>query len=100
MTTQQDLLLAILSMDSYNRGYGAGLIHGENVIGTATFKEDSSVIVGSDGKPIHEAAGFYAASYTLADGTTVISYRGTDGDTITDVTHGWPIALSIGDATL
>ncbi|MCA3559514.1 MAG: hypothetical protein IOC82_00605 [Aestuariivirga sp.] len=40
-----------------------------------------------------EAAGFYASAYTLADGSTVISYRGTDGlDPFAegnDILNGW-----------
>lgn len=31
MTISKDLFLAILSMDAYNRGYGAGLSDGINV---------------------------------------------------------------------
>jgi hypothetical protein len=100
MTTQRDLLLAILAMDSYNRGYGegiSGLGGTDSKIGEATFKLDSGVLKDDAGNSVHESTGFYASSYTLDAGTenetTVISYRGTDGDTITDVEYGWTVSL-------
>ena len=81
MPISKELMLAILSMDSYNRGYGAGIegLGGPgSQIGTATML-NKTIPAGS------EEAGFYAAAYTLnsvvgdmAAGTTAISYRGTD----------------------
>jgi hypothetical protein len=89
MTISKELFLAILSLDSYSRGYGAAIDDGEGVdnglgassndaIGNATFFKDR-------GDQTAKNAGFYAVSYTvgsgvdgLASGTTVISYRGTD----------------------
>jgi len=111
--TEKDLFLAILAMDSYNRGSGAGINDGgsgdtdglgaSGQIGTATINFDSGVLT-SGGVRLDEPAGFYAVAYTmsggstiegLAPGTTVISYRGTDstpaGDTTTDATRGWPL---------
>lgn len=73
----KDLLLAILSMDSYNRGDDpgiAGLGGAGTMVGNATVGSDELLPAGS------EAAGFYAVSYTLTSGETVISYRGTDGN--------------------
>ncbi|MEO1065838.1 MAG: hypothetical protein AAFW47_00525 [Pseudomonadota bacterium] len=69
-----DLFLAILAMDAYNRGYEpgiSGLGGSGSQIGTATFKQDdqSDEAIG---------AGFYAAAYELSNGQKVISYRGTD----------------------
>ena len=90
MTISKDLLLAILSLDSYSRGYGAAVDDGEGTddglgkssVGNTTYKIDSTTKLGLDNT---KAAGFYAVSYTvgegvdgIADGTTVISYRGTD----------------------
>ena len=96
MTIKKDLFLAILSMDVYNRGYGAGISDEKHVennidlglgdavgiqIGNATinFRTDS------DPQGAAAAAGFYAVAYTVGEGvegltagTTVISYRGTD----------------------
>jgi len=100
MPISKDLLLAILSMDSYNRGYGAGISdsgqndpdglgeasNGTVLVGTTTV----STILGDVSQTFNaeaQAAGFYAISYTISDGSkvdgldtgdTVISYRGTD----------------------
>ena len=79
MTTHNndnDLLLAILAMDSYNQGYGKRIDHGKGQIGTATAQ---GLPEGYDDSA-WDAAGFYAVSYTLTSGETVISYRGTDGN--------------------
>jgi hypothetical protein len=90
MTMNRDLFLAILSMDSYNRGYGRGINFGQNTgqvsrnevgarLGNATILRDANDVEG-----IAQAAGFYALAYTvsgvsgMADGTTVIAFRGTD----------------------
>jgi hypothetical protein len=102
--TEKDLFLAILAMDSYNRGYGAGINDGGSgdpdglgltgQIDTATIGQDSSIIVDGSGSRIDDDAGFYAAAYQTDDGT-VISYRGTDStptaDAATDATRGWPL---------
>lgn len=75
-----DLFLAILSMDSYNRGYGSGVsgLNETGRLGNATLKAATT-----EQKSGWESAGFYALSYTIDDasvsglaaGTTVISYR-------------------------
>ena len=81
-------------MDSYNRGYGAGIADGgkndpdglgeSGQIGSAiiTKKLDD---VSSSFLTEARTAGFYALAYTVGagiagidPGTTVISYRGTD----------------------
>ncbi len=71
MTISKDLFLAILSMDSYNQGYGKGIDHGKTQIGAATFKDDK-------GDAEAQAAGFYAIAYDVAgsgdaglDGTVI-----------------------------
>ena len=73
MTISKDLFLALLSMDAYNRGYGAGLtVEGSDAIGTqigaATIIGRSSSYEKSDAFK----AGFYAVAYeTTKDiGTT------------------------------
>jgi hypothetical protein len=96
--TERDLFLAILAMDSYNRGYGAGLNDGGvgytnglggagSHIGTATVTQQSDVAPGTPGV----AAGFYAVAYNTEYGT-VVSYRGTDStpanDLATDANKG------------
>ena len=82
--TSKDLFLAILSMDSYNRGYGegiAGLGGVGSFVGSAQITQQSGV---AENDP-ERAAGFYALAYDIGAGgpdglagTTVISYRGTD----------------------
>ncbi len=90
MSISKDLLLAILSMDAYNRDYGAGItgLGGKGTkIGTATILDDSGVLKDENGDRIDEATGFYAVSYDIPGVGTVISYRGTDG--ANDVWNGW-----------
>lgn len=76
MAISNDLFLAILAMDAYNRGYGAGMgdpntgLPGTQ-IGNATIRFDIDLPAGA------QPASFYAQSYTW-NGQTVISYRGTD----------------------
>ena len=100
MTTSKDLMLAILAMDSYNEGYGQGLITGTTKIGDAT------LLGPADGVPVGQlnawkSAGFYAAAYDTPYGK-VISYRGTVFDSTPlfhyDVANGWPVALGINAA--
>lgn len=96
MTTSKDLLLAILAMDSYSRGYGQGIVGLDDPnakIGTATFLTQSNIIATS----AEVASGFYASAYTLNDGTTVIAYRGTDN---TGLTWSDILDTGIGDASL
>jgi len=95
MTISKDLFLAILSMDAYNRGYGAGLTDGENVdadgndvdgLGIVNAQIGRADVISQEGSPEAQAAGFYAIAYKITDdaaidglatGDTVISYRGT-----------------------
>jgi hypothetical protein len=102
MAVSKELLLAILSMDSYNQGYGAGLQHGQTQIGTAT------LLGPAGGIPLGQeaawtAAGFYAAAYNTSYGK-VISYRGTSTDTIgataTDIFNGWIAGAGFASAQL
>ena len=85
MTISKDLFLAILSMDAYNRGYNSGIsgLGGEgSKIGAATIGKDAEQLLDQGAA---QAASFYAVAYDVdgadidgLDGTTVISYRGTD----------------------
>jgi hypothetical protein len=85
MTISKDLFLAILSMDAYNRGFNAGIDLPDaqgTQIGAARINRTSEQIA-ELGDP--NAASFYAVAYDISgsgiaelDGTTVISYRGTD----------------------
>ena len=81
----RDLFLAILAMDSYNRGYGQGInnlpvLLNVTRIGNAIITRQSDILANSDGVN----AGFYAIAYDVSGAGvsgltgTVISYRGTD----------------------
>jgi hypothetical protein len=83
--SEQDLFLAILSMDSYNRGYGQGMILEGNSIGSANISVQSDI----DEESPEVAAGFYAIAYNW-NGKTVISYRGTD-EFGPDIVNGYGI---------
>ena len=93
MTISKDLFLALLSMDAYNRGYGAGVDLGQNSDKSGTLL-GSATILKSKGDQEAQDAGFYAVAYkttkdigTKETGgiipaeTTIISYRGTDNFT-------------------
>lgn len=89
-----DLLKAILSRDSYNRGYDVGMIVSGDSIGQAQIRKtilnnqeinlDSAILRDvTTGERRDDDIGFYAIAYNIkaTDGSivdTVISYRGTD----------------------
>ncbi len=79
--TERDLFLAILAMDSYNRGSGAGLNDGgggdSDGLGEAGSQIGTATVLNIPLPQGSEAAGFYAVAYATQYGT-VISYRGTD----------------------
>jgi hypothetical protein len=81
MAISQQMMLAILAMDSYNREYG----HGLDVVAagaSATQIGNASINATPDSVNLAawQAAGFFAQSYTL-NGQTIIAYRGNYGDT-------------------
>src|ERR1700735_1170783 len=98
---------AILSMDSYDRGYNSRLTGLSDAAGTqigdATILANSSVLTGTDGQRLDQPAGFYAIAYQYTsgdnEGQITIAYRGTDPNTLSgfadDVLHGWPIAAGV-----
>ena len=98
MPISKDIFLAILAMDSYNRGDSVGLNVAGSQIGNASLLS-VALPVG------YQTASFFAQAYTingssisgLSDGQTIISYRGTD-NFFADPVTGWPIA--IGDYTV
>jgi pimeloyl-ACP methyl ester carboxylesterase len=86
VTISQDLTYAILALDSYNRGYGEGVIGLDGLgsdIANYTIIDQSDTEDGSAGV----AASFYAVAYRDASDYIVISYRGTD-DPAGDI-PGW-----------
>ena len=83
MSISTSLFKAILALDSYNRGYGEGIVGLGGVgslIGNARLETQSGSSVGSP----ERLAGFYAAAYDMtgvtgfSTGEKIISYRGTD----------------------
>jgi hypothetical protein len=92
MTISKDVFLALLSLDSYNRGYNASLDLGDHLaIGKATAGETAEDLL-VDGAAI--VADFQAVVYDVSgvegfDEDTAISYRGTDGRY--DVWSGWTL---------
>src|SRR5438309_875310 len=75
-------------MDSYNRLGGDVTKRGLNVEGSSIGNATLSASFGVN------SAGFFAQSYNVADGTTIISYRGTDqiftADGVGgDLVNGW-----------
>ena len=93
MRISPELMLAILAMDSYNRGYNQGIsgLGGTGTsIGTAVLGTSSNTAERSDAV----TASFFAQAYTLASGETVISYRGTDQPGL-DFENGFGIGQGI-----
>lgn len=79
MAMSDDLYLAILSLDSYNREYGQGIRDvPDGDIGNAT-RGVTSALFGKnpDDTRVDATASFFAAAYAL-NGRTIIAYRGTD----------------------
>jgi Ca2+-binding RTX toxin-like protein len=88
MISYDDLFKAILAMDSYNRGYLPGLRNlPGGQIGGATLGISSTLL----GSGVDSSAGFFAQSYVLSSGETVVSYRGTDQNVST------PLSLAGSD---
>jgi hypothetical protein len=79
VTISPELFFAILSLDSYNRGYDPGVVGLGGLlsaVGNVVLLTDSETLPETSG--IGEAASFYAVAYQDASGNIVISYRGTD----------------------
>jgi len=103
----RDLFLAILAMDAYNRGYGAGIedlaVSANNtMLGNATIITDSTLSLGL--QPT-QSAGFYAIAYDVSEVSglqgysRVISYRGTNFGTAlpADIANGWIVGAGFGE---
>jgi hypothetical protein len=96
-----DLFLSILSMDAYNRGYGAGISDGVNIdsegndvdgLGGIGSSIGSAIVINQNITLQAQDAGFYAVAYDTPDGI-VISYRGTDEPK--DVLSGWTSLVGV-----
>jgi Ca2+-binding RTX toxin-like protein len=97
---------SILSLDSYNRGYDAGIFFKENTLGA---KIGDYVIHDISSQEEFGSIGFFASHYKNLNPTgqssdNIISFRGTDeifnlvddeGNFIgqSDAIYGWPIAI-------
>ena len=88
-TSYNSLFAAILSMDSYNRGYGAGIGGLSDATGTQI---GEAKITNTDGTAAAQSDGFYAVAYNWGS-QNVISYRGTDNlnllSSANDILNGW-----------
>ena len=97
------LFNAILSMDAYNRGYNSALEALSNDVQDTIIGDASIIRNKGDAEAIN--ANYYAVAYDR-NGTTIISYRGTDdpAGTITssffdgDIWNGWTIGAGNDDA--
>ena len=113
MNLSKDLWLALLSLDSYNRGYGAGLADGQGQkdddgndtdgLGEAGSMLGGASVLDVDLPNGSQAAGFYAIAYDVPDIGRVIAYRGTD-DTSSltpdnDIVRGWIVGAGAWQAT-
>lgn len=103
--SEQDVELAILSMDAYNEGYSPGMsLPNTTPIGGARRSADSTAVLGVDanGVPVDQSATFYAVAYQW-QGETIISYRGTQlstlSSTLGDVLNGWTVGLGFAAAS-
>ena len=99
MNMSKDLLFALLSLDVYNRGFGAGLESRETGltnegIGQAAVTRREDFGIEGDLYDQWKEVGFHAEAYDTPYGR-VIAYRGTDffplGDFGTDASNGWPL---------
>jgi hypothetical protein len=90
MTISKELFLAVLAMDSYNRGYDAGITDepkgDTNGLGEGGSSIGGANVLNTPLPPDSASIGFYAVAYDTPYGK-VISYRGTDGPN--DIWNGW-----------
>lgn len=99
MAISANIFKAILSFDSYNRGYNAGIdIDGnhqdQNYCDDSSGQEIGSATILSNSGDLNPAAGIdndiglYGVAYEY-NGETIIAYRGTDS-LLVDPVYGWP----------
>jgi hypothetical protein len=77
MTNSPELTYAIISLDSYNRGYDEGV---SDLGGIGSMVGNYVIVDQSAIGPLtpEVAASFYAVAYKDSSGNIVISYRSTD----------------------
>ena len=102
--TSSTLMKAILAMDSYNRGYNAGLVFGNDANDSEAINGVTQIgnytVYRSLGNDVAKNISFYAIAYQY-NGETVISYRGTDSllDALTGYDIGAGVAIGATDGT-
>ena len=79
MTISRDLFLAILAMDSYNRGYSAGIdgLPESGQLGNASLITRASLGVDNPIYQNWQSAGFYAIAYDMTGVTVTRGVPGT-----------------------
>ena len=87
MAISEELMSAILAMDSYNRDYHAGYEVDAAKLGSFAALSRRDFISDPD-YSAWQTAGFYAAAYRDDVGKTIISYRGTDDVTLDAILDG------------
>ena len=93
--TPQDVLLALLALDSYSRGTHSQILDRDgNPLATSIGA--ANWVLHSDGLHGAVTVGFSASQYTLSGGKTVIAYRGTDFDFSSAAGLGGLIADVVG----
>jgi hypothetical protein len=75
--TQQDVQLALLALDAYNRGGNPQLKYTTDAVLSDTIGSATWIVASDDVLPESTAVGFSASQYSMG-GKNVISYRGTD----------------------
>lgn len=81
MTMNDTVFRALLAMDSYNRGYDAGIDFGQDpenqTLGNSTIIDSIKIDPDDPLAAQSVATGFYAATYQWGN-EKIISFRGTD----------------------
>jgi hypothetical protein len=73
-----ELFMAILAMDSYNRTYFPGIKDSGEPTGMSGTQLGTATLLEIGLPAGYVDASVFAQAYTLANGQTVIAYRGTD----------------------
>jgi hypothetical protein len=115
MTMTRDLYLAILSMDSYNRAYGANItdLSESGQLGNASLITRASLGIDNTIYQNWQAQGFYAIAYDVTNAGVaglsgkVVSYRGTNfninwsvsefftSPAVLDAANGWTVGAGL-----
>jgi pimeloyl-ACP methyl ester carboxylesterase len=91
-----DLFLAILAMDAYNRGYNTGLtLPGTQGLGGTI---GAGTVIASNASQAAQDASYYSIAYQIGD-QVFIAYRGTQIDQIVNTAiNAYPVAIGLPDS--